>query len=234
MVIHISKNFVIQLTNMIFRDRAEAGQKLAEKLIKYGGENPIIYALPRGGVVLGDVVAKRLSAPLDVLIAKKIGHPYSPEYAIGAVSEDGDTIFNEEEKKGVDQKWLLNEIKAKQNEAIGRRKKYFGDKPITPAKDKIAIIVDDGIATGLTMMLAISEIKHLNPKKIVVAIPVVPSDTAKKISAQGGPASGGKSESIELVALDIDKNYLGAVGAYYEYFPQVEDNEVISILRNKL
>ena len=231
----ISKNFVIQLTNMIFRDRTEAGEKLAEKIIqrlypvsniprdKDKDKDVIIYALPRGGVVLGDVVAKKLSAPLDIVISKKIGHPYSPEYAIGGVSEDGHTIFNEEEKRTVDQKWLEKEIKAKQNEAIERRKKYFGDKPITDAKGKTAIIVDDGIATGLTMELAISEIKHLNPKKIIVAIPVVPYETAEKI----------KKEVDELVALDIDKNYMGAVGAYYEYFPQVEDTEVIKILKHE-
>ncbi len=206
---------------MTFKDRAEAGEKLAQELLKYKDENSIVYAMPRGGVVLGNAVAKKLSAPLDVVIAKKISHQFDPEYAIGAVSEDGHTIFNEEEKKQVDQKWLASEIKAKQNEAIDRRKKYFGDKPITPAQDKTAIIVDDGIATGLTMELAISEIKHLNPKKIVAAIPVVPFETAEKL----------KKEVDELVALDIDKNYLGAVGAYYEFFPQIEDEEVIKIVK---
>jgi len=207
----------------MFKDRIEAGQKLAEKLLKYAKEKPIVYALPRGGVVLGDIVARKLSAPLDIVIAKKIGHQFDPEYAIGAVSEDGHTIFNEAERRQVDPKWLEAEIKAKQNEAIERRKKYFGQKPITPAKGKTVILVDDGIATGLTMMLAISEIKHLEPKKIVVAIPVIPADTAEKL----------KKEIDELVAIDIDKNYLGAVGAYYEFFPQIEDEEVINILKRK-
>ena len=210
---------------MTFKDRKEAGEKLALKLSQYLGKDAdkdiVVYALPRGGVVLGDAVARALSAPLDVIVSKKIGHPGNPEYAIGAVAEDGHTVFNEEEIEGIDQRWLQNEIRAKQNEAVKRRVKYFGKKPVTPAKGKIAILVDDGIATGLTMMLAISEVKHLNPKKVIVAIPVVPFDTAEKI----------KKEVSGLVALDIDKSYAGAVGAYYEFFPQIEDEEVIKILK---
>ena len=208
---------------MTFKDREEAGEKLAEKLIQYLGKNKdiVVYALPRGGVVLGKIVAQMLSAPLDIIVSKKIGHPYSPEYAVGAVAEDGHTFFNEEEKGTINPKWLENEISAKQNEAIKRRKKYFGEKSIAPAEGKIAILVDDGIATGLSMMLAITEIKHLKPKKIIVTIPVVPFDTAEEI----------RKKVDKLVALDIDKNYIGAVGNYYEFFPQIEDEEVIKILK---
>lgn len=198
-------------------------EKLVHFLDKESDRNIVVYALPRGGVVLGDVVARALSASLDIIISKKIGHPDSPEYAIGAVAEDGHTVFNEEEKRTIDPKWLENEIKAKQNEAVKRRKKYFGEKPITPAQGKIAILVDDGIATGLSMMLAISEVKHLNPKKVLVAIPVIPADAAEEI----------KGKVDGLVALDIDEDYAGAVGNYYEFFPQIEDEEVIKILRKK-
>ena len=203
---------------MIFKDRIEAGQKLAEKLRALKDEDLVIYALPRGGVVLGKVIAKALGQPLDLLVVRKVGHPTDPEYAVGAVAEDGHTRFSEE-GEGL-QKELKESIEKERKEAERRRKVYTEDKTIS-ALGKTAVIVDDGIATGLTMELAISEILHQKPKKVIVAIPVVPSDTAEKL----------KKEIDELVAIDIDKNYLGAVGAYYEFFPQLTDEEVINLLK---
>ncbi|HXK35209.1 MAG TPA: phosphoribosyltransferase family protein [Candidatus Paceibacterota bacterium] len=203
---------------MIFKDRKEAGEKLAEKLRALKDEDMVIYALPRGGVVLGKVIAKALGQPLDLLVVRKVGHPTDPEYAVGAVAEDGHTRFSEE-GEGL-QKELKESIEKERKEAERRRKVYTEDKTIS-ALGKTAVIVDDGIATGLTMELAISEILHQKPKKVIVAIPVVPSDTAEKL----------KKEIDELVAIDIDKNYLGAVGAYYEFFPQLTDEEVINLLK---
>jgi len=203
---------------MIFKDRKEAGEKLAEKLRALKDEDMVIYALPRGGVVLGKVIAKALGQPLDLLVVRKVGHPTDPEYAVGAVADDGHTRFSEE-GEGL-QKELKESIEKERKEAERRRKVYTEDKTIS-ALGKTAVIVDDGIATGLTMELAISEILHQKPKKVIVAIPVVPSDTAEKL----------KKEIDELVAIDIDKNYLGAVGAYYEFFPQLTDEEVINLLK---
>ena len=203
---------------MIFKDRKEAGEKLAEKLRALKDEDMVIYALPRGGVVLGKVIAKALGQPLDLLVVRKVGHPTDPEYAVGAVAEDGHTVFSEEGKGPA--KELKESIEKERKEAERRRKVYTEDKTIS-ALGKTAVIVDDGIATGLTMELAISEILHQKPKKVIVAIPVVPSDTAEKL----------KKEIDELVAIDIDKNYLGAVGAYYEFFPQLTDEEVINLLK---
>lgn len=205
---------------MHFRNRLEAGQKLAELLKKYKGQDVVVYALPRGGVVLGYEVAKELGAPLNLIITRKIGQLLQPEYAVCAVAEDGDLLCNEEERAALDPQWLKTEIEKEQNEARRRRETYLGKKKIATAQGKIAIVIDDGIATGLTMLLAIDEVKHENPKEIIVAVPVVPMDVAEKI----------KQKTDKLVALDIPVFYAGAVGAYYDEFPQVEDEEVSKLL----
>ncbi len=207
--------------SLLFRDRAEAGQKLAKLLEPYKGKDVIVYGLPRGGVVLANIVADSLHAPLDLVITRKIGHPASPEYAIGAVSEHGEPILNENETPSINQDWLKKEIANQRREATRRRQLYLkGRKPID-IKDKLAIIVDDGIATGLTMFATIAELRKGGPKKIIVAIPVIPGDTYKKL----------KNLADGVVAIKVDQNFLGAVGAYYENFNQVEDEEVIEILK---
>lgn len=206
---------------MYFLDRGDAGKKLAEKLKKYQGEDVVVYALPRGGVVIGVEVAKKLHAPLDLVIVRKIGHPANPEYALCAVAENAHMVCNEEELSGIDQEWLKNEVQKERQEAKRRREVYLkGRRPI-PAKGKIAIIVDDGVATGLTMFTAILEIKHQGTKKVVAAVPVAPPETADQI----------KSKVDEFVALEIPKVFLGAVGSYYRSFPQVTDEEVIKLIK---
>jgi len=204
----------------MFRDRKEAGEKLALKLKNYKGQDAIVYALPRGGVVVADEIAKALDCPLDILVSRKIGHPFSPEYAIGAIAPDGHSIFNENEKREIKPNELEKIINKEMTEAKRRDTAYLGKRGHIGAQNKIAIIVDDGIATGLTMKLAVKEIKHQNPKKIIVAIPVLPKDTALEL----------QKEADEVISVLEDENYLGAVGSYYEYFPQVEDNEVIKIM----
>lgn len=210
---------------MRFKNRQEAGQQLAEGvrkvLLNHPGETAIIYALPRGGVVLGAEIAKRLHLPLDLIITRKIGHPQNPEYAICAVAEDGDYLCNPTEQTLVDQDWLEAEFEKEKKEAQRRRITYLGEEEALSPEGKIAIIVDDGIATGLTMWLAINEIKHYLPKRIIVAIPVAPPDTAERLRA----------EVDGLVALDIPELYLGGVGAYYDNFDQVTDQEVVQLLK---
>ena len=207
---------------MRFRDRTDAGIRLANALAKYQGEDLIIYALPRGGVPLGVEIAKRLNAPLDLLITKKIGHPRNPEYAIGAITEDGDPVCNQEEVEWVDRQWLEEETARMRLEIKRRREKYFGEIVQHPIEGKTVIIVDDGIATGYTMFASINEIKKRKPGKIVVAIPVTPEDIANKLRAIVD----------DLVSVQIDPFYLGAVGAYYDDFSQVEDEEVIALLKS--
>ncbi|MCR4324431.1 MAG: phosphoribosyltransferase family protein [Candidatus Curtissbacteria bacterium] len=211
---------------MYFKNRADAGQKLAQKLKKYKGRDIVVYALPRGGVVTANEIAKCLNAPLDLIITRKIGHPYISEYAIAAVAENGHIVKNEEEVKAVDQVWFRQETKNQRQEAKRRRELYLGTKASISPEGKIAILVDDGIATGLTMRVAILELKHRHPKKIIVAVPIAPKDTASQIGA----------EVDEFVALDIPSMYefLGGIGAYYDEFLPVEDNEVIKIMKGEV
>ena len=209
---------------MLFQDRKDAGIRLADALDKYAGEDAVVFALPRGGVELGAEIAKRLNVPLALGVTKKIGHPANPEYAICAVAEEGDPICNPVEVRRVDPDWLQKEVDSVRAELMRRREHYLGRAKRHPVAGKIAIIVDDGIATGLTMMAAIEEMKKRQAKKIVVAIPVTPSDTAEKLL----------EKADDLVALDIDRYYRGAVGAYYRDFRQVSDKEVINLLKSSI
>jgi len=208
---------------MQFKDRAEAGRLLAQALETYQGQDVVVYALPRGGVVTALEIAKFLKAPLDLIIVRKIGHPTQPEYAIAAVS-DNDMIGNEDEIRDVDEKWLKEKIAEERLEIKRRQKNYLQGKKEISIAGKIAIIVDDGIATGLTMRVAVKELKNRHPQKIVVAVPVTPTSTAEIL----------QKETSEVVALDKpkDEEYLGSVGSYYTDFPQVEDDEVINVLNS--
>lgn len=198
----------------------EAGKLLAEKLLQCKGKEVVVYAVPRGGVVLGVEISRALEAPLDLVITRKIGHPHNPEYALCVTAEDMHMMCDEADRADVDQKWLEAEMEKERLEAKRRREVYLKGRQRIDPVGKIAIVVDDGIATGLTFLMALKEVKHMNPAKLVAAIPVLPVDTAEKI----------KKEVDELVALSIDPQFLGAVGAYYDDFPQVEDAEVIRLL----
>ncbi len=133
---------------MIFKDRVDAGRKLAEALAFYQREDVVIYALPRGGVVLGAEIARRFAAPLDLIIVRKVGHPTSPEYAIAAVAEDGHTVVNPLEVDSVDREWFEENVRIERREARRRRELYTRGHPSVSATGKVAIIVDDGLATG--------------------------------------------------------------------------------------
>ena len=156
----------------MFKDRKEAGQLLAKALAKYKNDRVVVLALPRGGVVVGYEVARALKFPLDIIVTRKIGHPDNPEYAICAVDEKGLLLCNEAEAKSVDPSWLREEIAGQKKEAERRVTLYRGKRKMEEIGDKVAIIIDDGIATGLTMRLAVRAIKIQNPKKIIVAVPV--------------------------------------------------------------
>lgn len=207
----------------MFKDRTEAGEKLAEKLAEFKKKDAVVYALPRGGVVLGKIISDKLNLPLDLIVARKIGHPSNPEYAIAAVCENSVLVTEKEEVEKVDQKWLENEIQKEIKEAERRKDLYLGEKKSIPAKGKIAIIVDDGVATGLTLKAAIEEIKLQKPKKLIVAVPVMPNETYLDLLEKGVD---------EIICLEIPAVFAGAVGAYYESFLQVTDEEVVNILKN--
>lgn len=205
---------------MIFQNREDAGQQLAKKLERYRNTDAVVLALPRGGAVVGYEIAQSLDLPLDIVVTRKIGHPFNTEYAICAVDEKGTLLCNEWEKASVDEKWLQEEIKRQQTEAARRLETYReGRKPIK-IKDKTIIIADDGIATGLTIRLAVKAIKTQKPSRIVVAVPVAPADVAQGL----------KQEVDELIVLSQPAEFAGAVGAHYREFEQVDDNTVIALL----
>jgi len=204
----------------MFLDRADAGKKLAQALFRYKGQPLVVYALPRGGVVLGVEVARALEASLDLIVVRKIGHPLQPEYAIGAVAEDGYVVTNPDEVASLDKRWLDHATAAELREAQRRRGLFlYGRAPIE-VKDKIAIIVDDGLATGLSMSAAIHEIRGRGPQKVVVAVPVAAAETVDKL----------KPDVDDLVVLYVPE-WFGAVGAFYLRFDQVSDEEVVSLVK---
>lgn len=209
---------------MRFRDRLDAGQRLAEALAEYGGRtDAVVLALPRGGAVLGRVVADALHLPLGLVIPRKIGAPHDAEYAIGAVTERGAEAWNEAEKAAADSAWLSEEIRRQRDEAKRRRERYLGGRDRMSLKDKTVLIVDDGMATGLTMRVAILDVKSEMPQSVVVAVPVAPPDTVRETS-----------RLADRVVVLSEPAIFSAIGAFYETFDQVEDDEVVRLLEDTI
>lgn len=207
---------------LIFKDRVDAGRRLARLLEKYRGQDAVVYALPRGGVPVAREVARTLDCPLDLIIIRKIGHPGNPEYALAAVAEDGLLVVNEEHLARVDRQWFEAEKARQIQEARRRRELYLQGRESVSAAGKIAILVDDGIATGSTMLVAVNKVRQEKPAKIVVAVAVSPKDTAARFAA----------EVDEFVAVIIPEIFWGAIGYYYEDFSQVADEEVVALLKS--
>ena len=202
-----------------FADRAEAGKLLAAELKKYR-DDAVVYALPRGGVETGAQIAQALDVPMDLLIARKIGHPFDPEYAIGAVTEKGPAVWNEDEHKRMNDTWAAQAEDTERTEAKRRRQRYMGGRKALAATGKTAIIVDDGIATGLTMQAAVREVKKQRPKQIMIATPVADERAVNTLL----------EEVDSVVMLENPETFLGAIGPYYRSFPQLSDEDVIDIL----
>lgn len=206
----------------MFKDRIDAGLQLAEKLKGYRNEDIVVLAIPRGGLPLGSIIAKSLMAPLDVALSKKIGHPYNKEYAIGAVSL-GHRILSDaaEVEKGYIEKETAK-IRAKLKK---RHDHYYKNRTQESLKDKVVIIVDDGIATGNTILVTAELIHDQKPKKTIVAIPVAPKTSIPKLEA---------SPFIdEVICLFAPFNF-HAVGQFYQNFPQVSDVEALAILEESI
>src|SRR3989339_1086182 len=194
----------------MFKNRQDAGKKLAEALGAYkNARDTIVLGLPRGGVVIGYEVAKALGLPLDIVVPRKIGAPGNPEYAIGAITETGEAIFNEEEVGQVDKEWLKQKMKKEKREAQ-RRLTIYRPGPSPQVAGKTVILVDDGVATGYTMRAAVASVKARKPVKIVVAVPNGANDSMREL----------RREVDEVIALEIPDVYF-AVGAQYEEFSQI-------------
>ena len=207
----------------MFKNREEAGRKLADKLASYRAtKNLIVLAIPRGGVVIGKELAQALDCPLEVIITKKIGAPGNSELAVGAVGAIGEPVINEAlaERVGADENYLKSQISNLKSEIARREKEFRRGRPKLNLKDRIVIITDDGVATGATMMAAIEMVRQQNPKKIIVAVPVIALDTLGKI----------KVLADEVICLDSPLMFF-AVGQFYQDFPQISDEEVKEILK---
>ena len=205
---------------MIFKDRIDAGKQLAKELKEYKDKSGVvIVALPRGGVVLGYEVAKELNLPLDIVVPRKIGAPGNPEFACGAISESGEFIANPDAGK-IPEDHLKKEIAKEKEEAKRRLGKYRPGLAKRDFQDKIIILVDDGIATGLTMEAGINTLKEMGAKEIVVAVPVSAEDSYRHI----------KKIVDKIICLD-QPMFFGAVGQFYEKFDQTEDEEVIKLMQ---
>jgi len=205
----------------MFKDRTQAGQVLAKALSKFKDKkNVIVLGIPRGGVVVASEIAKALKAELDVIIVKKIGFPGNDELAIGAAGID-DYILNDAPSLSVSKGYIDLKVKAMQKEIKRRYEEYRGKKAIYSLKDKIVIVVDDGIATGATIKMALKLLRKEKPDKIVVATPVAPPETVKDLE-----------NSADEVACLQQPLIFYAIGQFYEDFEQVSDEEVVRILKS--
>jgi predicted phosphoribosyltransferase len=206
---------------MIFLNRKDAGEKIADSLEKFKNENVIVLAVPRGGIEVAYDTIKRYNFEWDLIIPRKIGAPDNKEVAVGAVSVDRSYIINEYFVKAlkISNKYLAQEINDEINEIKRRLKKYRGTEALPDVKDKTVILIDDGIATGFTLTAAIKSIKNLGAIKIVLAVPVGPKHTVKQFK-----------EIVDEVICIYSPEDFTSVGRYYEDFSQVEDEEVFNLL----
>lgn len=206
----------------MFHDRHDAALRLAGRLKDYRGrQDALVLAVPRGGVPIGGVLAAELRLKLDVVLAKKIGHPSNPEYAIGAVSLTEETLDEDAvARQGVSARYLDAQI-ARIREALRVRSRlYRGDAPPEPAAGKTVILTDDGAATGRTLLAAVELLRREGAARVVVAVPVASRDAIALL----------RTRADEVVCLDAPADFL-AIGEFYEDFSQVDDVEAIRILR---
>jgi predicted phosphoribosyltransferase len=209
---------------MFFRDRQDAGRQLAVALQVYRERRPCVLAIPRGGVVVGYVVAAALGAPLDVIVPRKLRAPGNPELAIGAVAHDGTLYLDEALMSSlrVNEEYLRHEA-AEQTEELRRRMHlYRGDRPLPDLAGRTAVVVDDGIATGATMIAALRAVRGMHPQRVVAGIPVAPPDSAQRLRA----------EADDVICLHTPFMFY-AVGQFYDNFAQTTDDEVIALLRRR-
>ncbi|MFP4591547.1 MAG: phosphoribosyltransferase [Halobacteriales archaeon] len=205
----------------MFQDRSEAGERLADRLEQVGIEADVVLAIPRGGLPVGRAVADRLSAPLDVVVARKLGAPGNPELAIGAVAADGTLWRNDRliADLGVSDAYLDEEIETQRAAASDKLARYRDEPTHPPLEGRTVVLVDDGIATGATITACARVIEAAGAEQVIVAVPVAPSDAIDRLR-----------EEVDRVEVLETPRFFGAVGAFYRDFAQVSDEEAIGYL----
>jgi putative phosphoribosyl transferase len=207
----------------MFTDRIEAGRRLAAELGRFKDQHPVVLALPRGGVPIGAEIARALGAPLDLILVRKIGAPFQPELAIGAVVNGSrpETVINREivDAFEIPESYLREESARQLAEIERRRERYLAGRARAEVAGRTAIVVDDGIATGATMLAALHATRRAGPKRLVLAVPVAPPDTIERL----------RGEVDEVVCLEMPALF-GAIGAFYRDFHQLSDDDVIALL----
>ena len=207
----------------IFADRRTAGRQLAARLHNLRQDEPLVLALPRGGVPVGFEVAQELDTPLDVLLVRKIGVPWQPELALGAVVDGADpqVLINEglASELAIERSYIASETARQLSEIERRRRIYLGDRPPPALSGRTIIIVDDGIATGSTARAALRAVRKAGARRIVLAVPVAPEDTIKQLRAE-----------VDDIFCLLSPSPFIAVGAHYGEFPQLADADVIALL----
>jgi putative phosphoribosyl transferase len=205
----------------MFENRTEAGRQLAQSLERFRTMNPLVLALPRGGVVVGAEVARILDCALDVLLVKKLRAPGSPELAIGAVDEEGQASVNDEIARltGADDSYVETEINNRLAEITAQSEMYRAIKPKIAATSRVTILVDDGLATGATMIAAAQITRRTQPERVIVAVPV------------GAPATVRALDEVDEVICLLTPDWFEGVGQFYGDFAQVSDEEVTKILQ---
>lgn len=207
-----------------FADRRDAGRRLAARLIALANESPVVVALPRGGVPVAAEVAEALGAPLEILTVRKLGTPHNPEYGIGALAEDGTCVIDPEAIAVLRiQNGELEAIIASEEAELMRRvEAYRGKRPPLELEGRTVIVVDDGVATGVTDTAALRAVRHQSPRRVVLAVPVCSPDTLGRLRA----------EADEVVCLQTPR-HLRSVSQRYRNFSQVPDEAVIDALRSR-
>lgn len=205
---------------MLFRDRTDAGRELAANLMHYGAD-ALVLALPRGGVPVAFEVANALKVPLDLLLVRKLGAPGREELAMGAIASAGVKVLNNDVIRAlrVSEQEIATVVEREEKELFRRQHLYRGERPFPKVEDSIVILIDDGVATGATMRVAILALRQQHPKRIVVAVPVGPPDTCEML----------RREADEVVCAATPTPFFG-VGRWYRSFPQVSDGEVRDLL----
>ena len=209
--------------NVLFKDRLDAGKKLAKALGQFKDVDGIVLGIPRGGIVVASEIANFLEFRLDIVIPRKLGAPDQPELAIGAISEDGTVLMNFDviRRVGATEAYIKEESARQLTEIARRASAYRVGRSAIPLQDEDIILVDDGVATGATLKAAITYVKNQNPRNLTVAIPVSPIQTIRELRAE-----------VDVICLSSPEIFY-AIGAFYSDFKQITDEEVIMHLQKK-